>query len=333
MNRHRTLTESSRTPLTVFAALLAISVLPGCHGGPSVDGSFERTYSVTTPVRLDLSNASGDVQINGSADGKVHVHGEVRASGFGFGNPQRQVDEIVSDPPIEQKSDTILVGKGFHFRHVSIAYQIEVPRDTTIETSLASGSQTISDVRGPVHARSASGSIRVERVEREVQLTTASGSIDAAAIGDELRASSASGSITAANVKGDARLGAISGSIHLKKPGGRVEMNSTSGSIEVQGADNDVKARNVSGRVEIQGDPSANVYWELKTVSGSVHLAVPPNSNFRFASEAVSGGIQTDIPIVIEEKGKHSLRAHLGNGGGRVEVHTVSGGIHVKGSS
>jgi hypothetical protein len=34
---------------------------------------------------------------------------------------------------------------------------------------------------------------------------------------------------------------------------------------------------------------------------------------------------------MIEEQGKHSLRAHMGDGGGRVEIHTVSGAIEVLG--
>jgi hypothetical protein len=60
---------------------------------------------------------------------------------------------------------------------------------------------------------------------------------------------------------------------------------------------------------------------------------VPANANFRFSSEATSGNIRTDIPIVVEEQGKHSLRAHVGNGGGRIEVRTVSGEIHISGSN
>jgi DUF4097 and DUF4098 domain-containing protein YvlB len=63
-----------------------------------------------------------------------------------------------------------------------------------------------------------------------------------------------------------------------------------------------------------------------------VQLGVPSNANFRFSAEAVSGQIKTDVPIVIEEQGKHSLRARMGNGGGRVEVHTISGEIRVSAS-
>jgi hypothetical protein len=51
------------------------------------------------------------------------------------------------------------------------------------------------------------------------------------------------------------------------------------------------------------------------------------------AAEAISGEIKADIPIMVEEQGKHSLRARVGSGnGGRVEVHTVSGEIRLRAS-
>src|SRR3989442_338843 len=80
MARHR----SFCLPLVLFSAVV---ILAGCNSGPSVSGAFDRNYNVSGPLRLELTNASGDVDITGSADGKVQVRGEVRASGFGFDNP------------------------------------------------------------------------------------------------------------------------------------------------------------------------------------------------------------------------------------------------------
>jgi DUF4097 and DUF4098 domain-containing protein YvlB len=315
-------------------ALLAAAVgLAGCAVGPAATGSFDRTLTVTGPIRLELANASGDISITGSADSKVHVHADVRSSGIGFDSPQKRLDEIVTNPPVEQKGDTIRIGKDLSRIHnVSISYVIEVPRETEVDTSVVSGSQTIRGVRGPVKAQAASGSIRVEHIDRQAQLTTISGSIDANNIGDDIRASSASGSVTVSDIKGDVRISALSGTTQITKPGGRVDADTASGSVEVQGATRDVKAHAASGRVDVQGNPSSTSYWDLKTVSGVVQLGVPPSANFHLSADAVSGQIKTDVPIVIEEQGKHSLRARMGNGGGRVEVHTVSGEIRVRAS-
>jgi DUF4097 and DUF4098 domain-containing protein YvlB len=314
--------------------LSAIVVLAGCHNGPSVSGTFERNYDVSGPLRLELTNASGDVDITGSADGKVHLRGEVRASGFGSVSSQKHLDDILANPPIEQRGGTIRIGKEIsHLRHVSITYTIQVPRDTEVIATLASGAQTIRGVRGPVKAQAASGSIRVEKIERDTQLTTASGSVSAADIGDEVRVSSASGNVTVTNTRGDLHLHSISGGIRVSNPGGRIEADTSSGDIEIQGAASDVKAGVASGRVSVQGNPSADSFWELKSISGAVQLGVPASANLHLSAEAVSGEIRTDIPIVIEEQGKHSLRAHMGSGGGRVDVHTVSGEIHVRGTN
>jgi DUF4097 and DUF4098 domain-containing protein YvlB len=314
-------------------ALAFVPMLSGCNSGPGVSGEFDRTFDVSGRTRLEVANPSGDVDITGSADGKVHVHADVRATGMGFDKPKERLDETLANPGLEQKGDTIRVGKHMsNMRNLTINYKIEVPHDTEINVTVVSGSQTIRDVRGPVTAQGASGSLKVERVDRDAQLTTVSGSVEAIDVGDDVRASSASGGVTVKNAKGDVRANSLSGSVQIVKPGGRVDVDSASGSIDIQGANFDTKAHNVSGQVTVRGDPGEHGYWDLKTVSASVRVYVPASSNFRFSADAISGEIRTDIPIVIEEQGKHSLRAHIGNGGGRVEVHTVSGEIHVSGN-
>jgi hypothetical protein len=323
-----------RIRVALLAAVFAsVAAFAGCNVGPSVSGNFDRTISVTAPIRLELANASGDVSITGSADGKVHVHGEVKASGIGFGSPEARLQDLLANPPVEQKGDTVRIGKDVRGLHnVSVSYVIEVPHDTEVSTTVASGSQSVRDVRGPVKMDSASGSIRVDHVERMTQLMTMSGSIDASNIGDSIKASSASGSVTVSDIKGDVRINALSGTTQVIKPGGRVEADSASGSVQVQGATRDVKARAASGSVEVRGSPGSNSFWDLTTVSGVVQLGIPTDANFHLLAEAVSGQIKADVPIIVEEQDKHSLRARVGNGGARVEVHTVSGEIRVRAS-
>src|SRR5436190_11719092 len=241
-----------RGPLVLFASLFALA---GCYSGPAASGSFDRNFNVSGPVRLELSNASGDVHITGSSDGKVHVHGDVRASGIGFDNPQRRLDDTIANPPVEQRGDTIRIGKDFsHLRNISIAYTIQVPHDTEVDASVASGAQNIRDLRGPVKVHAAAGTIRVEKIDKDADLSTASGSVTASDVGSDVQVSSASGNVTVSNVKGDGRV------------------------------------------------------------------------------TAIAGVLRADIPIVIEEQGKHSLRARMGNGGGRVEVRTASGEIRISGA-
>jgi DUF4097 and DUF4098 domain-containing protein YvlB len=299
----------------------------------AADNTFDRTLSVSGPVRLELSNGSGSVDIRGSADGKVHIFGKVSAGWSMFGSSEKNIQEVVANPPIEQKDSVVRIGKNSSWiKNVSIDYKIEVPHDTEIDAGVASGGITVDSVLGPVKASSASGYVHVYRVERDTQLSAASGSIEASGIGGILKVASASGDVVLADVKGDLKVTAASGSIRVSQPGDRVDASTASGSIQVTGARNDVKVHAISGSITVAGDPSSNRLWEIKSVSGSVDIRVPPSASFLFTAEATSGNIRTSIPVILEEQGKHSLRAHLGSSSGRIEVHTISGGIDVRGT-
>src|SRR5215470_10775291 len=324
-----------RTRKLYLAALLATSfTLAACGIGPTEQGSFDRTLEVSTPLRLELANSSGSVRITGSSsDGKVHIHGDVSAGSF-LGSAKEELQRVISNPPIEQHGGLVRIGKEVSsIRNTSISYTIEVPQETELSVTAASGAQEVSHVRGPVTINSASGSVSVDNVDRTVQIKSASGSIRAGNLGDDARIISVSGGVEINSVKGDLRAHAISGSLNIKAPSGRVEAETASGSVTVAGANNDVKANTASGGIKVAGNPSGNSYWHLKTASGSVEVSVPKDAGFHLSAEAVSGKISTDLPIVIEDQDKHSLRAHFGTPGGRVEVRTVSGGIHVQPTS
>jgi Putative adhesin len=318
----------------VAMALLAAGLALTPATVTAADNTFDRTFTVSNHTRIDLSNGSGSVTIKAGKDGQVHVHGKVTPGSWSvFGNGEKSTQEIVANPPLEQRGDTILIGKNSSYiKNVSIEYDIEVPVDTELEAGLASGGITVDKLRGPVKVSTASGYAHVYRVERDVQVSAASGSIDIGSIGGYVRVNTASGSINIADVKGDVQASAASGSVRIERPADRVDASSISGSVNISGASNDVKAHVVSGPINVSGNPSDNRRWELKTVSGSVDIQVPQSASFLLSAEAMSGDIRTSIPVIIEEQNKHSLRAHVGSASGRVEVHTVSGEIKVTGT-
>ena len=252
--------------IILFAAAFSLVSLQAA----AADNTFDKTFAVTGPTRLELSNSSGNVAIRGGADGKVHIHGKVTGGWSLWGSSEKNIAEAVSNPPLEQRGDTIRVGKDSSWlKNVSIDYEIEVPRETEIDAGVASGGITIDQVRGPVKCSSASGYVHVYRIERDTQLNAASGAIEVSGIGGFLRVSTASGSVNIANVKGEVKASAASGSIEIENPGDRVEASNASGSVRISGANNDVRAHVISGPINISGNPSGNRLWELKTVSVS----------------------------------------------------------------
>jgi DUF4097 and DUF4098 domain-containing protein YvlB len=328
-----TKTHFTWTATLAWCAIAAASGLIGCMAGGGVAGNFDRKFTVKGHTRVEVSGTAGDVVINGSGDGQVHIHGDVHAGGgMGFGKPNEVLNETLANPGVEQRDDVIRVGKGMaNVRNLRINYTIEVPRDTEVSVSVISGAENIKGVRGPVTVQAGSGGIQVADVERDTQLTTVSGAVSASNIGGDLKATTASGDVTVTQVKGNVRANSLSGTVSVSQSADRVDADCGSGKIVITGAKYDVKAHCISGELSISGDPDAHAYWDLTTVSGAVRMQVPTSANFRFSAEATSGNIRAEIPIVIEEQGKHSLHAHVGSGGGRVEVHTTSGDIIVNG--
>jgi hypothetical protein len=315
-----------------FIMLASICAVPARAG--SSEASFDRNLTVSGPLRVEISNGSGEVRVTSGGNGAVHIHGTVHSSWSMFGNDDTRAREIAANPPIEQRGDTIRIGKGTSgISNFSISYVIEVPHDTEVLLSAASGSVSVSGVRGPLKVESSSGSVHVEKIDHDTTISSSSGSVSASDIGGYLRATSSSGSVTASNVKEDVHVESSSGSIEVRDPHARVEAQSRSGSVHIYGATADAKAHSQSGNLTLSGDPGKSGYWKLESSSGSVDVGVRPNSAFFFSAESSSGAIHTDIPIVIEEQGKHSLRAHVGNGGGRVEVRSASGSINVRSAS
>ncbi len=296
--------------------------------------TFEKTFTVSGGVtRIELNNGAGNVDVQVSNDHQVHISGKVSPGWSLFGGGEKSVEEVVANPPIEQHGDTIHIGKTSSWvKNINIDYKIEVPKDTELDATIASGGVTANQLRGPVQITSASGYIHIYSIEKDVQASAASGAIEIRNVGSYARASNASGDITITDAKGEVKASAVSGTVRIVHPGDRVEASSVSGSVKVESANNDVKAHVISGSVSVIGNPSAKRFWELKAVSGSVEIEVPPASSFLFSAESTSGDIRTSIPVVVEEQNKHSLRAHVGDASGRVEVHTVSGGISVSSS-
>jgi len=67
---------------TAALAVSASALLAGCGTGMVSKGSFDRTYTVSGPLRLELANASGAVRITGTSENTVRIHGEVSARSF-----------------------------------------------------------------------------------------------------------------------------------------------------------------------------------------------------------------------------------------------------------
>jgi DUF4097 and DUF4098 domain-containing protein YvlB len=319
----------ARNSFLALAALAALSAAGCSTGFSSATSTFDRDFTVSGPLTLELSNGSGDARITRGGPGQVHIHGEVRVRPFLGESIQSRLAEIAHNPPVRQDGNLIRVGdEARQLRNVQINYTIVVPPETELRGRTGSGSIEVRDIRGPVDMAAGSGDLSAEGIESEVKATAGSGGIRIEGIHGDAQATAGSGDINLLSVQGEVRAQTGSGDIRIERPGGQVTAGAGSGDISVIGALADLQLRTGSGDLQVEGNPALKSYWELHTGSGGVGLRVPPGASFRLVARSSSGRIETSIPVVIEEKtSKHELRARVGDGGARVEVETSSGEI------
>jgi DUF4097 and DUF4098 domain-containing protein YvlB len=122
----------------------------------------------------------------------------------------------------------------------------------------------------------------------------------------------------------------VNGGIEIEKVSGDVEANSVNGQVKAVGLSGDVDLSTVNGSVkaifaELKKDAS------LKSVNGGVTISLPPEANADVSASTLHGGINSDFSLKTR---KHfpvgqNLEGKLGEGGPKVEMSTVNGGIRI----
>jgi DUF4097 and DUF4098 domain-containing protein YvlB len=136
----------------------------------------------------------------------------------------------------------------------------------------------------------------------------------------------------------------------VRVPAGvRLVVSNVNGSVSVMGADVDSKIETVNGDLVFDGIGAssletvngkivgtfARATWEgtlhISTVNGGVELTFPADLSADVRGETVNGGIQSDFPITVEKGfGPKSFEGRIGNGGRRLNIETVNGGITIR---
>src|SRR5262245_43011309 len=99
----------SHLPLAATSLALAASV--GCAvqaARGAREGQFNRTLTVTGPVRLAVETRSGNISIHRGADGQVRVAGRIRPSTDLFSDvTDGDIARIEANPPVRQQGNSI----------------------------------------------------------------------------------------------------------------------------------------------------------------------------------------------------------------------------------
>lgn len=127
-------------------------------------GSFEVNMAVDDAASIEVSTGSGAVVVRGADVDQVTIRARISVDErFAKRDPLKansMVSSIKRSPPISAKNGQIVIDKltkRTQKRHVSIKYEIFVPRDAVVKVHSESGDVRVSGVTGPVDATSDTG--------------------------------------------------------------------------------------------------------------------------------------------------------------------------------
>jgi DUF4097 and DUF4098 domain-containing protein YvlB len=322
--------------LLITAAILISEnhgVLAAGGGFGNELGNFDRSFSVSGPVELNIENSSGSVNVRRGATDKVEIHARIHSSNW-FGDSEAQAKKIMEKPPVEQSGNAVHIYRPEPhdwFNHISINYEITVPEETTVTSATGSGSQTVANVKGPVNVKSGSGSVTVTDVGAQTEATTGSGSITLQSVKGSAKVQTGSGSVHADGIAGAFRVRTGSGSIEFRQTSpGDVDAETGSGHITIENVTGGVTAHAGSGSIRVDGRPTNE--WNVHSGSGSIDLRVAGDTGLDLYARTSSGSVNVDSPITLEggQINRHEVRGKIRGGGTRLEATTGSGTIHIQ---
>jgi Putative adhesin len=300
-----------------YAALIVAGLLAASAAGfASEIGSFDRSFSVSGPVDLEVLTKSGDITVRNGAAGAVSIHARIHSGNSWFGGDHKtEVQELQKNPPIKQNGNSIRVDY-VNMNDISVDYEITVPVETAVRAHTGSGDQVIEGIKGNIDLQSGSGDLKLARLTGEMRFQTGSGNVR----GRELA--------------GPVKAKAGSGDIEIEETGaGDVDIRTGSGNIKVSGINGGFHAEAGSG--DIHGDGSPKNMWNVRTGSGNVNLRVPQDAAFDVDVSSSSGNVTMGHPVVTTVQGRvqesrKSVVGKVRGGGPVVSVHTGSGNISVE---
>ncbi|MFN0087959.1 MAG: DUF4097 family beta strand repeat-containing protein [Blastocatellia bacterium] len=128
-----------------------------------------------------------------------------------------------------------------------------------------------------------------------------------------LKVSSVNGPVTAGALTGAVTVSSVNGRVNIEQAGTVTSLTSINGHTSV-----------AMSRIQEAG-------LNISSINGGVEVALPQSTNAQIEVRSVNGGIDTDLPItVIGEMRRGQLHGTLGQGGPKINIVSVNGGVNLK---
>ncbi len=326
--------------------------IEGLWGLSDASGTWSHEADLGAGRSLSIGNIWGDVKLEPSPDGRLHLEAATRAWGHDEAEARSHRDQIRITAADEGSAYAVRVEPpaGNLPRRFRVDFDIKVPAGVSVAVSQAkgdidaqglTGTLTISVASGDVTVRGQGGSVRVESAKSDVTLeriggdarvSSKHGDVVLADVGGRAEVSLFNGDITATRIKGDVDLRTLHGDVELQEAAGRIVAHTKSGDLSLAQPAGPVvlDLQTASGDVEVEiGQLSAGASSTISTMSGDVAVRLGEGARCRITARVTSGDIRADAPLVNVQQSRQSLQGVVGSPDATLDLSTVSGDISI----
>lgn len=272
--------------------------------------TIEKTFAVSSPARLNLSNIRGSVKIYQGDEGAIHVTAVKHA---GFGDTKRTEIELSQEADGTVKVVTHFPDSGWGWIIGSfpcrVDYVVQAPRRCSLQIKGVSNETSAEGFEGEFSFHSVSGEMTLHNLTGPVKVDTVSGEMELAELSSELRLTTVSGRISGRHLSGPLHLNTISGKVDLE-----------------QSSLPSAEATTVSGEMDFQTALGEGPY-RFNSVSGDVRLTLPAEAHCSAELHAISGTLSTQLPATSMSRHNGAQTVDVQGGGVKLFVHSVSGNL------
>lgn len=261
---------------------------------------------VTTdgPPRVEVHELSGDPLIVTSEDGRLTVGYEDLGGVFDFDGKQAKealsgigeaLRDLFENGRTSRTEEWVRQFPWFG-RNRRAVVSIAIPRQCRADLNVVSSTAVAAGIDGHTKVKSVSGDVTLDGLSGTVDAHTVSGALEAQLLFGQLSFVTVSGDLTVVEATSD-----------------RIE------------------GRTVSGDLLADVDLGAGGRLSFSSVSGDVTVRLAEHTDAAVDVGTTSGSTTSGFAELHREQkpGKRRIHGSLGAGSGRVEVHTVSGDVHL----
>jgi len=238
---------------------------------------WNKTYDVSGSPELRLITSDANVRVTAGAGNKIEAHLTTNNYKIGSGGISVYEHQMGNAVTIELHYPHMNWNFGWSTNH-RVEMEVTVPANTKLDLKGSDGRVSITDVKGPILAKTSDGSLDIEGADGSLEARTSDGKMRVSGRFDHLDLQSSDGGITATALPGSKvmsswSLHASDGRVELRIPenlNANVSLRTSDGHIDIDlplAVSGRLGTHNIEGKLNGGGE-----LLDIHTSDGSIHV-------------------------------------------------------------